>query len=473
VRADVHERFAAQVEAGYPDRLAELDEIIGYHLERAHAFRRELGRDDEATDGLAAAAGERLARAGRRALTRGDAPAAVNLLERAAALLDAAGVPDADVLLDLGTALLEAGDPMGADSAFTRAAAAAEAAADEALGLRVLIERTLLRLHVDPEAEAHEVLEVAERAVPVFEEKGDAVGLSRAWGLAAEAHWMLLRCSAMEEVLERALGYAERAAGRREVSVILRSMARAALIGPRPVEDGVRRCYELRRRARGAAMVLPVVDSMLAVLEAMRGRFTEARTRYGRSRDTLEELGLRFQIGQLAMYAGMAELLAGDPYEAERQLRPACDELQEMGESGFLSTTAAVLARAVYEQGRPDDARGLTETSERAASPDDIVSQVLWRGTRARVLAGRGDAEAAEAFALHAVALARQTDFVNMLADALVDLAETLSLLGRGLEAAEPLQEAIGLYEQKGNVVSAAAAASRLDRTPEPRETPR
>jgi tetratricopeptide (TPR) repeat protein len=174
------------------------------------------------------------------------------------------------------------------------------------------------------------------------------------------------------------------------------------------------------------------------------------------------------------MYAGMAELIAGDPYEAERRLRPACDELQEMGESGVLSTTAAVLARAVYEQGRLEDARGLTETSERAASPDDIVSQVLWRGTRARVLAGRGDAEAAEAFARHAVTLARQTDFVNLLADALVDLAETLSLLGRGPEATEPLREAIGLYEQKGNVVSAAAAAGRrLDRTPEARETPR
>jgi class 3 adenylate cyclase/tetratricopeptide (TPR) repeat protein len=473
VRADLHERYARIVEVGYPERRTELEEIVGYHLERAHALRSELGRHDDVTDALAIAAGERLGRAGRRALTRGDAPAAVNLLERATKLLDVAGAPDVNLLLDLGTALLQAGDPMGADAALTRGAAAAEAAGDEALGLRVLIERTVLRLHVDPEAEAREVLEVAQRATPVFEEKGDIVGLSRAWGLAAEAHWMLLRCSAMEEVLERALGYAERAAGRREVSAILSSMARAAVIGPRPVEAGVRRCHELRRRARGAPMVLPVIDSILAVLEAMRGRSTEARTLYGRSRKTLEELGLRFQIAQLAMYAGIAELIAGDPDEAERQLRPACDELEEMGESGVLSTTAAVLARAVYEQRRLDDALGLTETSEHAASADDIVSQVLWRGTRARVLAGRGDAEVAEALALEAVALARQTDFVNMLADALVDLAETRLALGRDGDSEAPLTDAIGLYEAKGNVVSAAAARARLDRTPAERETPR
>jgi hypothetical protein len=81
------------------------------------------------------------------------------------------------------------------------------------------------------------------------------------------------------------------------------------------------------------------------------------------------------------------------------------------------------------------------------------------------VLAAGGESEAAETLALRAVALARQTDFVNMLADALVDLAETLSLLGRGKEAGEPLTEALGIYEAKGNVASAGSARDLLDRT--------
>jgi hypothetical protein len=60
-----------------------------------------------------------------------------------------------------------------------------------------------------------------------------------------------------------------------------------------------------------------------------------------------------------------------------------------------------------------------------------------------------------------------------MLADALVDLAETLLLLGRGGKARVPLTEAISLYAAKGNVVSAAAARARLDQVSKESETSR
>ena len=66
-RAELHERYANWLERS----AGELDEIIGYHLEQAFRYRQELGRAD---DSLAAQGGERLARAGRRAIGRGDAP---------------------------------------------------------------------------------------------------------------------------------------------------------------------------------------------------------------------------------------------------------------------------------------------------------------------------------------------------------------------------------------------------------------
>ena len=53
--------------------LVELDEIVGYHLEQAARYSRELGRP---ADDVAARAGDRLAAAGRRALWRGDDRAA-------------------------------------------------------------------------------------------------------------------------------------------------------------------------------------------------------------------------------------------------------------------------------------------------------------------------------------------------------------------------------------------------------------
>ena len=63
---------------------ADLDEIVGYHLEQAFRYGQELGAADDA---VATEAGTHLARAGRRAMRRGDLPAAIGLLTRAAALL--------------------------------------------------------------------------------------------------------------------------------------------------------------------------------------------------------------------------------------------------------------------------------------------------------------------------------------------------------------------------------------------------
>src|SRR3954453_11092387 len=83
-RAELHEQFANWLST---HELVEADEIIGYHLEQAHRYRREL--DPEAAEllGLARGASEHLSAAGRAALDRGDAPAARTLLERATAIL--------------------------------------------------------------------------------------------------------------------------------------------------------------------------------------------------------------------------------------------------------------------------------------------------------------------------------------------------------------------------------------------------
>jgi tetratricopeptide (TPR) repeat protein len=153
------------------------------------------------------------------------------------------------------------------------------------------------------------------------------------------------------------------------------------------------------------------------------------------------------------MYAGWAELIAGDATAAERQLRVGYEALERMGEQSFLSTMAALLARAVFSQGRYDEAERLTQVSDDAIS-NDLFTQAMWRGTRAKLLARRGDADA-ERLARESVELSLETDCLNLQADALVDLAETLRLLNRGGETRGILEEAISLYETKGNLASA------------------
>jgi class 3 adenylate cyclase/tetratricopeptide (TPR) repeat protein len=463
VRAELHERFADWLEKNFAEQLSELEEIVGHHLEQTTRYRIELGLVGSATNELTLRAGTRLAAAGRRAFARGDVSAASKLLERAESLLDAHPELRAEVLLELGAVAREQGDGGRADAVLTEAERLAASAGDERLRMRVEIERSVLRLYLDPVIEARQVLEVAERATPVFEASGDQLGLLGASVLVANAYWFRSRYEMMEEVLERARGYAQRASDRRAMSWILGTMCRVALVGPLPVDKGIRRCLAIGEQHRGEPTLQPVIDSMLAVLEAMRGRFARAREHYLRSHLAFDELGLTVQLAAFRMYAGWAELLAGDSTAAERQLRVGYEALERMGEQSYLSTTAAFLARAVFSQGRYDEAERLTQVSADSASDDDRITQAMWRGTRAKVLARRGDADA-ERLARESVELALETDCLNMQADALVDLAETLRLLNRRGETVDVLEEAIGLYKKKGNLVSAIAIGTLASR---------
>jgi class 3 adenylate cyclase/tetratricopeptide (TPR) repeat protein len=459
VRADLHEQFADWLEKNLAEQIGELEEIVGYHLEQTTRLRVGLGRVDSATDELALRAGTRLAAAGRRAFARGDVVAASKLLERAVSLLDAHPRTRAEVLLELGAVARLQRGTVQADAVLTEAETLAESAGDERLRMRVQIERSALRLYLDPRTETRQVLEVAERATPVFEASGDQLGLLDAWVLVADAHWSRSQYAMMEDALGRARGYAQRVGDRRTMSWILGTMCRVALVGPLPVDAGIRRCLAIREQHRGEPTLQPVIDSMLAVLEAMRGRFARAREQYRRSHLALHELDLNVQLAAFRMYAGWAELIAGQPTAAERELRVGCEALERMGEQSYLSTTAAFLARAVFSQGRYDEAERLTRVSDDAASDDDLITQAMWRGTRARVLARRGEADA-ERLARESVELSLETDCLNMQADALVDLAETLRLLNRRGETMDLLEEAIALYETKGNVVSATAVGA-------------
>jgi ATP/maltotriose-dependent transcriptional regulator MalT len=128
---------------------------------------------------------------------------------------------------------------------------------------------------------------------------------------------------------------------------------------------------------------------------------------------------------------------------------------------GFFSTLAANLAEALYRQGRLDEAGQYAELSRDAGATDDFVNEILWRMVAARVQAARGQVDEAEALARAAVEIAEDTDLLDMRAGASLALAEVL-LAARSEEAGRAIDEAVRLYEQKGNVVGAARAKALL-----------
>ncbi len=136
--------------------------------------------------------------------------------------------------------------------------------------------------------------------------------------------------------------------------------------------------------------------------------------------------------------------------------------LEEMGERGFLSTTAAELAQVAWAQGSYDEAERFVRVSEESGASADVATMVPAKGVRAKLLARQGRWDEAERAAREAVDAARGTDNLNMQGDAMLDLAEVLRAARRETEAAEALEAAAMRYEEKGNLVGAQRARGLL-----------
>jgi hypothetical protein len=91
--------------------------------------------------------------------------------------------------------------------------------------------------------------------------------------------------------------------------------------------------------------------------------------------------------------------------------------------------------------------------SKEACDESDVISQMLWRQSQARVLASRGELETAERLAREAVRIGGTTDDIVGHGEALVDLAEILRVEDRPGEAGTALEYAIELFRRKGVVV--------------------
>jgi class 3 adenylate cyclase/tetratricopeptide (TPR) repeat protein len=448
-RAELHERFASWLVAIIGARVDEFEEIIGYHLEQAFWNRRELGPLDDAGRAIAESASHHLAAAGRRALTRRDMAAATNLLERAVAVLDERHPARLALIPDLAEALIDSGEFARADAYLDPALAAADASGDLRLHADAQIVQMFGRYLTDPEGFSDAALALAEDAIAVLELAGDHSALSKAWRLIGSVHGLQCRYARAEEAVRNSVEEARRAGDRRQELQNLPTYALSAAYGPMPVPEAIRRCRQVLDECAGSQSGEALVLCALAHLHGLAGDFDEARTLYRRSRATYEELGLKVHAALVSLDSGPVEMLAGDPAAAERELRRDYETLTELGDKSYLPTTAALLAEALHELGRDDEAEQLTVVSEETSFPDDLNSEVEWRCARARILASRGAPEDAEKLAREAVAKAAESDFLEVQANAALTLAEAFTAGGRAAEASAAAQEALGLAHLK------------------------
>ncbi len=440
-RAELHEKFADWLETKAGELVGEHEEVIAYHLEQAHEYRRQLGPLDERGKVLGAQAASRLASAGRRALEREDLAAAANLLQRA---LDRdAGASEAEIGWDLGEALLSAGDTASAGAAMERF-----------VGPRADVLRAQLAV-LTGSGSLEQTLESVTRATEALAATNDAAAEAKGHHVTAQVQAQLGRVADVETSLDRALLAARRGDDRRRITAVLAAAPRAALWGPSPVVRASGRCLDVVRILRmtpGNRHVEAVALRCQAVLEAMRGRADAAREILAGGRATLEELGLTLELHELAMHAGIVELLAGQPAEASELLRIARDGFAALGVSVSAAQAAALLARALVEQGRDEDALDETEYAEQHAG-GDLKTTITWLGARAEALARRREVDVALELANRAVALAEPTDALADKADANMSLARVLGEAGQSEEAHTAADAARALYEAKDHAV--------------------
>jgi hypothetical protein len=463
-RAQLHERFAAWLTGTFQSRVAEYEEILGYHLEQSFRYRSELGPIDNDARRLGAEASRHLSSAGRRAQARGDMPAAANLLQRAAALLGEKDPARALLLLDASEAAVDIGEFERARSMLTEAADQALSVDDIGIARTAALALLQLRYTTDARAMQENVVELVEREIPELEAMGDDRALARAFGLLTYVHWTGARFGDAAAAAERTIRHATVVGDEVTARRFLSSLAISALYGPMPVPEAIATCEEVLARAEGDRKVRARVELAVGQLEAMRGNFERARLLYGRSRAALSDLRCFLLAALTSLASSVIELLAGDLAAAESELRTDYRHLEEMGERNYISTTAGLLADVLYRRGRYDESAEFAGICEHFASPGDVASQFLWRCVRGKLEARRGGIDEAKSLLSAAMALIETSDQIDLQGNGLLDFAEVRELAGAPADAAALSERAAGLFERKGNTVSALKARQLTER---------
>jgi class 3 adenylate cyclase/tetratricopeptide (TPR) repeat protein len=457
-RAELHQIFASWLERNVADRIVEYEEVLGFHLEQAFSLRYELAPMDERTHALRLRAARLLASAGYRAVSRSDNRASAVLLGRAQKLFD--DDPEGLQLLpDLGSVLWETGDLAGAEAAFGRAIEEGTASGSRGVVARAVGARSIMATSGVAKARGE-----VEATIPILTELDDKLGLARAWNKLGTLSFWAGRLSETESACRQSIAYGRAAGNRQIVNACLIMFMASAVYGPTPVDDALERLRELLDAAPGELAVEAFVLGGVAQLLAMQGEFEEARKASFQSRIMLEDLGFSVFAAATSQEDGHIEMLAGDATQAETELRKGYDALAEMGEVGFRCTIAAQLANALCAQGRWDEASQFAEFVEVTAAVDDVTAQIEWRGARAKILAHSGAFEEAERLAREAVDMAARTEYLISHGDAVFDLGGVLASSHKIDDAVRVFRDALGLFEQKGNVVSAGRARASLER---------
>ncbi|MFD6421086.1 adenylate/guanylate cyclase domain-containing protein [Streptomyces sp. NPDC060198] len=451
-RADLHAGAAA-----LPSVRAAGPAGIGEHLELAHRYRSELGITDADTATLRRGAAQALAEAGGRALYRSDLLRAEHLLSRAHALNlpgEPATVPTARRLGEVNLAL---GRTERGRTLLSTALAAVDHPEESAYAR--------LALAVDAAPGADAVPDAARAVLPVFEAAADDLGQARACLRLAQHYQGRGRHGEADRLLLRALRRAVGADAEPERAAALGAIGISLWRGPEPVESAVDRCRALLAdHGRGRRTVQVTLNLPLAVLLALRDEHDAAREHLALAGRLAHELGFAEAGVFLPLFGAAVHSAAREHSAALGLLGEAARAARTLGARAPLRTITLESARIHLDTGDADEAhRVLDGDAGQSVADGGLDAETADHdGLRARLAAGRGDADRALRLAARAVRAADRTDSPLVRAQAALDEAVMLRLLGLGPESADAAGRAGRWFGTKGHAPGVRLAAALL-----------
>jgi class 3 adenylate cyclase len=392
-RADLHERFADWLAAH--GELIELDEIVGYHLEQAARYLRELDAAEPRARELAVRAAERLGAAGRAAFGREDHHATRNLLGRAVSVLP----PGADrrrLIPDLVDAKLLAADTVGLVELVDELAEGDER--EQAIA-------DVLRAHVEFSSgggrELRELEDVVRSARTALETARDEMGVIRAERLLAQLAWGLAHAAESHRYVLIVHDRLRRLGSTVYQSEIVKAALVTAVFSGRRLEE-IRQVFdELNREAEEAGPLLA------AALRAARARFDynagaisadEVITAIESEAELLHQTGSRVEAIISRNYLCLVAWMEGDDVANEARSRRQVLDYEELGDRMYLANALAQWAQSLCRLGDVETALRAIERGRSLARPDDVADQAALYAAEAHTAALEGEQE--RAFAL-------------------------------------------------------------------------
>ena len=452
-RARLHQRFATWLKE-HGSVVAEVDEIVGWHLEQAVRYQRELRRTADPL--VARSAAEHLCAAGRRASARSDAAAATNLLKRAHALASDESSLRRRIGVDLAEQLLDGDDFARVDDLLSVAEGDPETAAAAAL-----VRLQWLHFAGGPK-EKRMVESTLPSVIEHLREAGDERGQATAHMAAVLVN---LTCGRFKAAGEAAHLAAEHAARAGDEGLRARAVAwyvGSLVYGPDHAEEVAQELDALESEDLGP-YVSSFVEHARGELARLAGRFDEARALKRSAIEHFRALGVEWMAGDCLNQLALVEMDAGQPASALAVLLESDAALAASGEQSFRSTTQATLAWVYEALGDEAAAREAIALAEALGGPEDVLNYAITHAVRARIALRTGDGESAERWARSAVQHAFQMDSPGVRGDTQLTLARVLMALGRETEAGSSARVALDVYRARGDLHGATEAGVLLE----------